>query len=77
MQFPMNDWLVDVTTDYTGKCSENVSWWDWYVIKSVRSRKDAEKLMRPASADDAEAALVAKGRAALRVKTSSSRCPSS
>lgn len=34
----------------------NVSWWEWYRDNSVRSRKDAEKVMALARADDPEAA---------------------
>jgi hypothetical protein len=36
----------------------DVAWWDWFETQDiVRSRKDAEKLMRIASAEDPEAAL--------------------
>ncbi len=33
-----------------------VEWWPWYATHFVRSRKDAEKVMRMASAEDPEAA---------------------
>jgi hypothetical protein len=36
----------------------DVAWWDWFEKQDIgRSRKDCEKLMRIASADDPEAAL--------------------
>ena len=37
----------------------DVAWWDWFEKQDIgRGRKDCEKLMRIASADDPEAALV-------------------
>lgn len=39
-----------------GEAGDGVEWWPWYESKFVRSRKDAEKVMRMASADDPEAA---------------------
>jgi len=35
----------------------NVSWWDWFKQNSSRSRRDAERLLRIAKAEDPEAAL--------------------
>jgi len=40
-----------------GEAGVNMSWWDWYESKFVRSRRDAEKVMALAQADDPEAAL--------------------
>jgi hypothetical protein len=34
----------------------NVTWWDWFEQHCVRSRKDAERVMRLAKAEDPEAA---------------------
>jgi hypothetical protein len=39
-----------------GEAGDGVNWWDWYATKFVRSRKDAEKVMRLAREDDPEAA---------------------
>ena len=41
-----------------GEAGEGLEWWPWYASKFVRSRKDAERLMRIASAEDPEAALL-------------------
>jgi hypothetical protein len=42
----------------SGEAGADVEWWPWYESKFVRSRKDAERLMRIASAEDPEAALI-------------------
>jgi hypothetical protein len=42
-----------------GEAGEGVEWWPWYRSKLGRSRKDAEKIMALAGADDPEAAEVA------------------
>jgi hypothetical protein len=39
-----------------GEAGAGVNWWEWYASKFVRSRKDGEKVMRLAAADDPEAA---------------------
>lgn len=40
-----------------GEAGEGVSWWEWFEAADIsRSRKDAEKLMRMARADDPDAA---------------------
>lgn len=40
-----------------GEAGEGVSWWEWFETADIgRGRKDAEKLMRLAKADDPEAA---------------------
>lgn len=42
-----------------GEAGENVNWWRWYTISGFyRTRKDAEKVMRMARADDPQAAVV-------------------
>jgi hypothetical protein len=50
-----------------GEAGEGVNWWQWYESKFVRSRKDAEKVMRLASAEDFEAAE-AKEKAAQKIR---------
>jgi hypothetical protein len=50
-----------------GEAGEGVNWWEWYESKFVRSRKDAEKVMRLASAEDFEAAE-AKEKAAQKIR---------
>ena len=40
-----------------GEDGEGVNWWEWYEAHFVRSRKDAEKVMRLARSEDPEAAL--------------------
>ena len=52
-----------------GEAGEGVEWWPWYERKFVRSRKDAEKVMRIASAENPEQALAddnAKARERMR-----------
>lgn len=39
-----------------GEVGENVSWWKWYDDHFARSKKDAMKVMKIASAEDPEAA---------------------
>jgi hypothetical protein len=39
-----------------GEAGNGVEWWPWYESKFVRSRKDAEKVMALARAEDPEAA---------------------
>jgi hypothetical protein len=50
-----------------GLAGENVSWWEWYAPKFTRSRKDAEKLMRLAGAENPDAAIEAE-RAAQKIR---------
>lgn len=40
-----------------GEAGEGINWWEWYGTQFTRSRKDAEKLIRMASADDPEEAF--------------------
>ena len=42
----------------SGEAGNGINWWEWCEQHVERSRKDCEKLMRIASADDPEAALV-------------------
>jgi hypothetical protein len=51
-----------------------VGWWNWYESNFTRSRKDAEKVMRLASAEDPEAAVEAE-RAATRKRMQVRRAP--
>lgn len=39
-----------------GEAGDGVNWWEYYEARFSRSRKDAEKLMQMAKADDPEAA---------------------
>lgn len=39
-----------------GEAGVGVNWWQWYKSKFVRSRKDAEAVMRLANTDDPDAA---------------------
>jgi hypothetical protein len=39
-----------------GEAGEGIEWWAWYERKSIRSRRDAEKVMALARAEDPEAA---------------------
>jgi hypothetical protein len=39
-----------------GEAGDNINWWEWHEAKFVRSRRDAEKVMALAKADDPEAA---------------------
>jgi len=41
------------------EAGDNVKWWPWYRSKFGRSRKDAEKIMKQARAENPEAAEVA------------------
>ena len=40
----------------SGEAGAGVKWWDWYRENIVRSRKDGEKCMRLAGADDPDTA---------------------
>jgi hypothetical protein len=39
-----------------GEAGEGIKWWEWFRENSVRSRKDAEKLLKIANSDDPEGA---------------------
>jgi hypothetical protein len=55
-----------------GEAGEGVNWWRWYASKFVRSRKDAEKVMRIAQKEDPELAAE-KERAEARERMARSR----